>query len=148
MAEEFAVQMVREELERAGDTSERARTRAQLQAACGVGAGDLEASLDELRVAGLITEVAPGEYEWLSEELREERAGARGEAPAAPEPESRERVTAIGSGNSRVEFARDAHVSMPRGVVAVLDGQALGALVKAGIENVADGETFVFEVTP
>lgn len=147
MAEEFVVTMVREELERAGDTTERRRTRQQLQVACGVGSGDLEASLDELRAEGLVTEVAPGEWEWISEELREERAVARGEAPAA-EPEERERVTAIESGSGRVEFARDAHVSMPRGVVAVLDEQALGALVKAGIENVGEGETFVFEVTP
>lgn len=149
--------LVRDELARASDIGE-ARSRTQLREACGIGSGDLEAILAELREEGVATEEAPDEYVLAREETP---ASPEVEAEAAapePEPSADERrrrrggreadgsrVTAIGP-EGRVEFGY-ANVTMPKGVLAVLDDEAVGKLVKAGVENAGD-EGFVFEVTP
>lgn len=147
--------LVRDELRRTTDRGDVA-SRAALQAACGLGGGDLQAALDALRVAGEASEAEPDGFVLLSEDepgaealladpdaVRELAQQARaGWEPLAGR-------TAIQIGNYREEFAgENAQVVMPRAVADVLDAAALGALLKAGISTAPAGARFVFAVTP
>jgi hypothetical protein len=61
MADAVFVGMVGDELTKAADLGE-TRSRAQRQEAVGIGAGDLDAVLDELRTSGRAVEEAPDEW--------------------------------------------------------------------------------------
>lgn len=144
------VELVRDEMRRVTDRGELA-SRAMLRDAVGIGAGDLQAALDALRDAGEASEVEPDGYRLGVEE--EAPAPARVEEPepgvslAEAEAGAPRRQTAVQIGDYREEYS-SAQVTMPRAVADVLDAAALGALLKAGIDTAAAGETFVFEVTP
>lgn len=159
------VDLVRDELRRISDRGELA-SRQVLQEAVGVGAGDLQAALDVLRDAGEATEVEPDGYRLgVEEEAALDVPAAEAGWSGAPEPEPGvtlaeataggvgaaaplgRRQTAVQIGQYREEYS-SAQVTMPRAVADVLDAAALGALLKAGIDTAAAGETFVFEVTP
>lgn len=156
MPEDFQQRaMVLDELRRATDTGE-PRSFAQLQAACGIGSGDLAVVLRELHQGGLVSQVAPGEWEMI-DALDEESAGEVDPVEAATHPMTF--PTAVPAhtlpplpGPSWAPVspltARRPSVAMPRAVANVLDAAALGALVKAGIDTAVEGETFTFEVTP
>lgn len=174
MAEDWQVQLVRDELARAGDIGEQ-RSRAQLQETCGLGAGDLDGALNTLREAGEATEEAPDAWAAMPEAVREARAAAA--APAA-EPEgdgglpvreaaTRTRVAgglaeedlpslaeaeraagrgAPSAGGAPPEAVK--RVELPLGVADALDEAALGKIVKAGIESAKGvGASFVLVVT-
>lgn len=150
MADRTVVGLVRDELRRITDRGELA-SRSELQAAVGVGAGDLQAALDVLRDAGEASEVEPDGFRLGLEDDDEPPArvaGAPGVTVEEFEEQPPRRVTAVQVGGYREEYGGPAQVTMPRAVAAVLDAQALGALVKAGIDTTDAGETFVFEVTP
>lgn len=169
-AEEYQVALVRDALQRASDIGEQ-RSRAQLQQECGLGSGDLEAVLEELRGAGEATEVAPDAFEAMSEEVREARAAARADdedagaeegADEEPEPhEGRgpahlpslaeaERAAGRGApsaGGAPPVAKREVRLTM--GVAGALDEAALGQLVKAGIDEArGDGAVFILTVSP
>jgi hypothetical protein len=57
-------------------------------------------------------------------------------------------MTAFQAGDYREEYERSATVTMPRAMVDAIDADALGKILKAGIDAAPDGEAFVFEVTP
>lgn len=160
-ADDVQVQMVRDELARISDAGDLA-SRADLRERVGIGAGDLENVLAQLREQGVATEVEPDGYRLVTDD-----DGALSEDGATPEPGmslaeaergttgaavgaaagglGRERVTATGQGATRIEFGREATVTMPRAMVDAMEPAVLGGILKAGIES-ADGDSFVFEV--
>lgn len=147
--DDVMVGMVRDELRRISDTGDLA-SRALLRERVGIGAGDLERCLTMLRDAGDASEVEPDGYRFTERGEADvpyvpEPGVSLAEAERAAAPAPRERVAAIGSGSSRVEFGHDATVTMPRAMVDAMDPQVLGGILKAGIES-AEGDTFVFEV--
>jgi hypothetical protein len=143
--------LVVDELRRGSDAGD-FRSRAQLQQACGVGAGDLGAILDSLRAEGVASELAPDEWALA------DSPAAGGEAAAVPEVEEEEPGRPGGQweppelpGRPRVPRVEgeESRVTLTQGVAGALDEQALGALVKAGIDEAKEASaTFVFEVTP
>lgn len=158
------VGLVRDEMRRVTDRGELA-SRAMLRDAVGIGAGDLQAVLDELRDHGEASEIEPDGYRLVADgQLAEEDAALAAEVgprldaglPAhvtveeAKEAgwEDRRPLSAVQVGGYREEYSGAAQVTMPRAVADVLDAAALGALLKAGIDTATPGETFVFEVTP
>jgi hypothetical protein len=164
-AQDWQVQLVRDELARATDTGEQ-RSRAQLQQACGLGAGDLDAVLDALRTAGEATEEAPDAWAALSEDVRAARAAAAA-APAEPEadadvdegedlpgaglPSLAEAERAAGRGapsRGGMLAMAEKKVELPWEVANALDEAGLGKMVKAGLDAAkADGARFVLVVT-
>lgn len=147
--EDWQLDAVRDSLQRASDVGE-TRTRAALQNEVGIGAGDLQGVLDELRQRGELTETAPGEYETLTEELRAERAAARAPASAAEEePPPRARAAAARLAAPPSADDEMVEVALSRGVAGALDEAALGKLIKAGLDESAEKQTgFRFEVAP
>lgn len=152
--------LVVDELKRGSDTGE-GRSRQQLQEVAGVGAGDLETILADLRLTGTITEQAPDEIVMVdSEEAPDDDDSEDGVAPepgvslaeaergAARRTRETRAIGAIGKGPNRVEFVREATVTMPRAMVDALEADALGKLLKAGIGAADAAQAFVFEVTP
>src|SRR5215212_5518784 len=92
--------LVLEELRRADESGD-AVSRAELQEACGLGAGDLGAAIETLRDRGLLTEEAPDEFELADERAVQaaaavERAGDDeaddDREPPAERPARRERT--------------------------------------------------------
>lgn len=168
-AEEYQVTLVRDALQRASDIGEH-RSRAQLQQECGLGSGDLDAVLEELRGAGEATEVAPDAFEAMSEEVREARAAARAdeedegaeegerddepppftreaEMPSLAEAERRAGRGAPSAGGATAPATREVRLTM--GVAGALDEAALGQLVKAGIDEArGDRAVFILTVSP
>lgn len=166
-AEEYQVALVRDALQRASDIGEQ-RSRAQLQEECGLGSGDLEAVLEELRGSGEATEVAPDAFEAMSEEVREARAAARADEGAGAEegeheqpppftreaelPSLAEAERAAGRGAPSTGGApppAEKRVELPAGVAAALDVESLGRIVTAGVEEAkAVGARFVLVIEP
>jgi hypothetical protein len=146
---EAIVELVGDELRRISDRGELA-SRAELQEAVGLGAGDLERALDSLRDRGLASEVEPDGYRY-----------GEGEPSPAPAREveepgvslaQAERAAAVVEPPRRAR-ARDESdevlVQLPLAVAKALDAAALGGIVNAGIaEAEQDGVPFIFEVTP
>ncbi len=148
MAEQFQKEQVLDELARSTDVGE-TRSRAQLQAACAIGAGDLDEVLRELHQGGLVSQVAPDEWEAagvgeLAATLHDEDAAP----PVRAAPRADSRPVGLPPAAGHRSTVTTAQVSMPRAVADVLDAAALGALLKAGIETTNAREVFVFEVTP
>lgn len=134
---------VEAELARARDVSE-TRTLADLREATGAGHDDLTEVLDELREAGRISEVAPGEYlPFDSMAAAREGAAQRRQNGAAEVPEPG--VSLREAESARAARTTVSRVVLPRAVAQSLDEAALGQIVKAGIDG-ADGD-FTFEVT-
>lgn len=136
-------------------------SEAWLQDELGVGRTDLMRMLDTLREHGKAVEVAPGEWG------QGDGPAAAEEAAVAPvvvqtadvdEPEAGvalddPRPTSFeGAQEYIAEHLRSAppasHVRLSRGMVAALEPDALGKLIRAGIDDVGDGLVFRFEVTP
>lgn len=172
-AQDWQVQLVRDELVRATDTGEQ-RSRAQLQESCGLGAGDLDAALEALRESGEASEVAPDAFEAYPEDVRAARASAAAEPPAAEpaaeeepgdESGSVERMPApLPAGLTLAEAERAAgrgapsrggipaapekKIELPWEVANALDEAGLGKMVKAGIDAAkTDSARFVLVVT-
>jgi len=144
--------LVREELRRATDVGE-ACSRAQLQAACALGAGDLEAALASLREAGEITEVTPDVFELITEGEREERDALDEEEVERAAVEAGEPMTLPGSERppAGAHLAREARrpfadllasqettVKLTKAIADVLDEGTLGAIVKAGVAEAGE----------
>lgn len=155
MVDQAVVALVGDELRRIADHGELA-SRSQLQEAVGIGAGDLELALGELRERGEASEVEPDRFGVpVSEEERDVEGDGEGHVLPSPEqqremlpdPLSAPGAKERGPGAWRIA-SHGAQVSMPRAVAGVLDAEALGKLLKAGIETAAADVTFVFEVTP
>jgi hypothetical protein len=152
--DEAIVELVRDELERITDTGELA-SRARLREAVGLGAGDLERALGVLRDRGQASEVEPDGYRLVRDE--HDLVPGPGQ-PVVPEPgvslaeaeaaKPAGPMTAFQAGDYREEYERSATVTMPRAMVDAIDADALGKILKAGIDAAPDGEAFVFEVTP
>lgn len=140
MADAVMVELVRDELRRRSDTGGLA-SRAELREAVGVGASDLEAVLDALRELGEASEVEPDGFSCGVQEPAPTGGAALDEEPEPMPPAERVRVAEFAGGF-------DAQVMMPRAVANVLDAEALGKLLKAGIDTTPAEETFTFEVTP
>lgn len=140
------VDLVFDELERSTTVGE-TRSRAELQAACGLGAGDLTEVLDRLRGEGRITEEAPDEFM-----TREEDDGEPVQPPAlaavlasrprdAGPPTERSAAATLGLNGKRVELTA--------AVATAIGPEGLGNLVTAGIKEASEaGVPFVFEVVP
>lgn len=144
------VDMVRDELRRISDTGALA-SRAQLREAVGLGAGDLEAALGELREAGEATEVEPDGYRLVSgpEELDTDEARAA-RAEEAEEAPARGDVVMRRTGPHTLEHdAADVTVTLTMKIAKAVGEQGLGNLVVAGIEEAeALGVPFVLEIQP
>lgn len=157
MADMGLREAVAEELSRASDIGE-TRSRAQLQASIAIGAGDLEAVLNELREAGEASEVAPGEWEPVM---------VVDVPPGAPEPEPERgvevdefeehepgMVPADGRlvhrhgvpGRVGYSGVPERAVLLSRAMVESLDAEALGKLVLAGVQG--EEGVFVLRVEP
>lgn len=149
MVDPAVVALVGDELRRIADRGELA-SRSQLQEAVGIGAGDLELALGELRERGEASEVEPDRF---GVPVSEEERGVEGDVlpeeqrEMLPDPLSAPGPKERGPEPWRIA-SHGAQVSMPRAVAGVLDAEALGKLLKAGIETAAADVTFVFEVTP
>lgn len=143
MADEVMVELVRDELQRISDSGQLA-SRALLREQVGVGARDLDRALDVLRERGEASEVEPDGFRMSREDVQD--APDAPPAVAAPQRtgDTRERISRVGD----VEFAREATVTMPRAMVDAIDADALGKILKAGIDAAPAGLSFVFEVTP
>jgi hypothetical protein len=121
-----------------------------------VGTAELSAMLDTLREHGKAVEEAPGE--WRGPLMDEIDAAAPAAEPLrvvvnADVPEARE-VEEIPIPRGRTEWTTMGYeqgsqptVRLTRAIAEALDADALGKLVKAGLEDVGDG-VFVLEVTP
>lgn len=144
-AEDWQIVAVADALKRASDVGE-TRSRAALQEECGIGAGDLEETLDVLRDRNAAWEVTPGVYSSGVEPAVDDDDPATStgaaEAVASPAPAAipgRPRAAAPAS----VEPVR---VEMPMGVAGGMDAAALGSIVQSGIGQAkAEGRGFVFE---
>lgn len=169
-AEDWQVQLVRDELVRAGDIGEQ-RSRADLQAAVGIGGGDLEAALDALRSEGAITEEAPDRWASVPAGVREARAAAvaADEEPEAEPAPAAGHVRVMGDAGGLEELSlaeaerragrgapsaggrvpvESKRIELPFGVADALDEAALGKIVKAGLaEAQAVGASLVIVVT-
>lgn len=156
---EAHAKLVRDELHRATDVGETG-SRARLQAACALGAGDLEAALATLREAGEITEITPDVFELIPVGEREEREALDAEEAERARVEAGEPMALPGAERppAGAHLAREARrpfaellaaqqstVKLTKGVAAALNAETIGALVKAGIEEAAGGP-FVLEV--
>lgn len=156
-----ANEMLRE-LERvltlAADSGEPA-ARASLQAELGVGGDELQSMLDELRAHGKAVEVTPGE--WRGPLAEDGAAEPQPVTVSAPEPENQdelsdEQVRAWFARQDRepmaapmpaVDMVSGATVRLTPAVADALDPEALGKLVKAGIDEAkAVGLPFILEV--
>jgi hypothetical protein len=151
--EDWQVDEVRDELMRATDAGE-TRTRADLQASCGIGASDMDAVLNTLRERSVASEVAPGEWELVADDVREARVAARAPAPATEEPEPEPAAGAIEPPRLPREFEPPesplpvtSAVRITTAMLDALDDASLGALVRAGVVG-AGGQRFTFEVLP
>lgn len=154
MADGVVVDLVAGELTKAADLGE-TRSRAALQEAVGVGSGDLDRALDELRATGRASEVEPDGW-----------TGAVEEDPEVPEPEPEpDALAELGpseplrhegfslpgrprTGRVVLDDAEgEKRVELTAGVASALSAEVLGQLVKAGIDEAqAAGVSFVFEV--
>lgn len=150
MAQPDAVlDLVFDELERAAAMSE-TRSRAALQAACGLGAGDLNEALDALRSQGRITEEAPDEFVTLSED---DDAPARDLPPDADPPPpaaaNTQRSGVPGPRAAAPQSRENKRVELTAAVATAIGPEGLGNLVTAGIKEASGaGVSFVFEVVP
>lgn len=150
------VGMVEDELRRISDRGELA-SRAVLREMVGLGAADLEQALDALREQGRASEVEPDGFRAGVEPEPELPDVSGGSHSAADAEELRERAARwtpppLKPGEAdeprMLTYAPVAQVTMPRAVAAVLDAEALGQLLKAGIDASAQDAPFIFEVTP
>lgn len=141
-----------------------------MQEQFGLGHHDLEVSLDLLREHGQAVEESPGE--WRGPTMDElDTAAKTGTTPAADDGRVRVRVDegdaaqdeAATAGRDRLRemdgqrapaassgwigeaTAAGPDVRLTRGIAEKMGDEALGQLVKAGLED-ADGDTFVLEV--
>lgn len=153
--DETLVEMVRDELRRISDRGELA-TRAQMQDAGGVGAGDLDAILTLLREGGELTQVEPDGWRLLNEEEQAEQDipdEAAADAVVKSPASTYRQLQDIGAANAeearRQEVAAVVRVELASAVANALDVEGLGKIVAAGIaEAKARDCAFVFEVTP
>lgn len=160
--EAWALDEVRTALQRARDEG-RGMSRSELQQECGIGTNDLEETLDTLRERGEARQQDPDTFEAV---LAEDRSSAArpahedAEEPVAEEPDEpelppvRDRLAAARRERAQLaaEQRRGEELDAPRrevklshAMVESLQADALGELVKAGLE---DGETFVLIVEP
>lgn len=149
------------ELERllviASDLGE-ARSFASLREELGIGHEDLEAALGVLREHGKAQELTPGEWSGPDGDALEPEHVAEAErvvvSVSGPDGESVEDDRApLGRAEVSVQtgsWAIEPTVRLTMAIAQSLDAQALGALVKAGIDDAAtrEGEVFVLEVLP
>lgn len=156
-AEAWALDAVRAEMEVAADTSE-TRSVAGLRETHGIGHDDLIAVLDQLRQEGLAIEAAPGEWRgpFMDEQADASpaRTAARREPREAEEPgmslaQAERQAGALAVMERREPVGEEKRTTLSRGVAQALDAAALGALVKAGIDEAMEASVaFVFEVAP
>lgn len=143
MAREVAMALVNAREQ--GETVPEAKLREDF----GLGHDDLRGILEQLAGRGMAQEVTPGDWESIDtreEEPVEADSGrvrvnvpepgdepeAQEEEPFAPEPFLMSQPT----------------VRLTVAIADALDAEALGKLVKAGIEDSADDEVFVLEIVP
>jgi hypothetical protein len=162
-SEDVLKTMVIDELRRGSESGE-GRSRSALREAVGVGAGDLDRILTELREAGEASEQAPDEWilaggsgvEDDEPEPVEEPGVSLAEAEAAARSEAGHReeaayaaATLPGRPRGQAAAAEVVRVQLDAAVAAVMESDALGKLVEAGIVKAAERQVgFVFEVTP
>jgi hypothetical protein len=150
MADDVTKALVAGELMKAADLGE-TRSRAELQAAVGIGAGDLDRVLSELRMSGEATEDAPDE--WTGAATSTAAPATEHEERPAPvedqdEPELPGRPRQPGSTLTPADDD-DRRVELTMAVAQALDEATLGKLVKAGIDDAREaGVSFEFVVLP
>lgn len=139
------------ELAQARDVSE-TRSFAELREATGLGHEDLTSVLEAMNAGGDVREETPGEYVLMHDDDIGVERESEVDDPGVSLEEA-ERRAAAGPMTPRRARRGETEtaprkVSLTRGVAAALDAAALGALVKAGIDEAAEqNATFVFEVT-
>lgn len=148
----YGVGLLRDELVRATDIGE-GRTRAALQAAAGIGQGDLEVALGWMREAGEITEVTPDVFELITAAEASERDALDAEEAERAAVEAGEPMALPGSERPPVgaQLAREARrpfadllasqettVKLTKAIAEVLDEETLGAIVKAGVAEAGE----------
>lgn len=127
-------------------------TTAALQDELGAGHDDLMGMLNTLREHGQAVEAAPGE--WRGPMADEVDRVAAAEAPRVgvhiDDGDAEQSPAATGSAFAvRGPMVNgEATVRITRAIADALEDGALGALVKAGLAGVEDGELFVMEVLP
>lgn len=153
MAEDWAVRMVSDDLERASDVNE-TRTREQLKA-LGIGAGDLDAALAELMEQGKVEEEAPDQFRHISDELRggaaataaeeepaaeaavasEEEEGAESGPPAKPDDLAERLAVVLAQDSPGVIEAptEDRVLILSRPMIQAMDPVQLGAVLLAAV---------------
>lgn len=122
-------------IKRSSDLGEHV-ARSELQAELAIGAGDLQASLDRLIAAGDVSEDAPDMLAVASEPPRSALPAGTlvNLTPVAASPVLR----GFAGGEARETVLSSA-------MIASLEDQALGALVKAGVAG-AQGAAFVLRI--
>lgn len=148
------------ELERllviASDLGE-ARSFASLREELGIGHEDLEAALGVLREHGKAQELTPGEWSGPDGDALEPEHVAEADrvVVSVPESDSESDTRAPADAASQSPpgpgvLSWEPTVRLTMAIAQSLDAQALGALVKAGIDDAATrfGEVFVLEVLP
>lgn len=150
--DQVQVSIVFDELKAASDVGDH-RSRHQLQEACGIGSGDLDAVLDALASEGRAEEQAPDEWVIPRESERPpvEREEPDGEPEEVEEAEAEPpgpRAPIPGRPRRPLPEGQDVRVQLPMGVAKTLGADALGNVVAAGIGEAEEhGSGFVFEVT-
>lgn len=126
-----------------------ARSFPSLQEELGVGHDDLAGMLDRLREHGQAIEAAPGEWRGpMADELpREQEPEAEPESPRVRVDAPADDLPEPGRGFLSEAVTFGATVRLTPGVAAALDAPALGAIVKAGIDEAKEaGVPFILEV--
>lgn len=136
-------------------------SEALLQEECGLGHDDLHGVLDQLREHGMAEEVAPGEWQAPSDRVParalevevpdepDDRVEAARAAMRERDEMSSEVQRLLGSRAGGSSFAGAPTVRLTTAIANALDAEALGKLVKAGIdEATAHDQPFTLEVAP
>lgn len=143
-------------------------TEAELREELGIGHDDLTGVLTVLRERGDATNVAPAEWRAPYESEREEAAaddaataaldhfdGKNGPAeeedgaPASSRGEEPIERTPPPARDGRVIVAEAGNVTLTAKVLAAMDAETIGKLVKAGVEEASDASLpFIFRVEP
>lgn len=120
---------------------------AELQEALGVGHSDLEGMLDQLRIRGMASEAAPGEWTGAAPGGGgASESASRVEVSVPDEEELGEPVGLEGLHRAMAEAAARPTVRLTRAIAEALGDEALGQLVKAGLGDTPDGEPFWLEI--
>lgn len=124
---------------------------AAMQEELGVGHDDLSVMLDQLREQGIAAEVAPGEWSQAVGTPAPAAERAQAESPdgrvTVTVPDASDGEPEIGSGVTFSPYV-DPDVRLTRAIAEKLSDEALGQLVKAGLEDAGTDGPFLLEITP